>query len=96
MKIRCLKCNDIIESNDLLKMLRYHAYIRSSNVAQKHSTWNLSDKEKELDDKKMLIGDLNKNNEIDTSDILRVQRYIAASNSQKIAEKHPEWLNLEQ
>ena len=82
-----LNNNDIIESNDLLKMLRYHAYIRSSNVAQKHSTWNLSDKEKKL-------ADTNGNGSVDPGDVLVILRYLAASNSQKIAEKHPAWLDI--
>ena len=47
-----------------------------------------------LDEEKVLIGDVNKNGKIDVGDILKLRRYIAASTSKEIAEKHSDWLNI--
>ena len=63
------------------------AYTNSTIVANKHTDWKLSDE-------KIKIGDINKNGKIDIGDILKLQRYISASNSKEVTEKHKDWLNL--
>ena len=72
---------------DVLILLRHIAQEKNKKISQKHPNWK-------LDDKKLVSGDINKNNKIDVGDILVIQRYIAASKSKNIADKHPQWLNI--
>jgi hypothetical protein len=60
---------------------------QSETTKTNHPNWK-------LDEEKVLIGDVNKNGKIDIGDILKLRRYIAASTSKEIAEKHSGWLNL--
>ena len=53
---------------------------------------NKKETEPKQEESKNMLGDLNKNGRIDIGDILILQRYIAASNSKKVAESHPDWL----
>ena len=68
-------------------LLRYLAYNSSKKVAEKYQYWNFNEKKK-------IIGDVNRDGKIDTGDVLTLQRYQAAKSSKTIAEKHPGWLNI--
>ena len=41
-----------------------------------------------------VIGDINKNGNIDVGDILKIQRYISANNNEQVAVNHPDWLDI--
>ena len=49
--------------------------------------WNLTDEEKKA-------ADINKDGKINTMDVLKMKRYIAASRDTNIAQKHPDWLEI--
>ena len=49
--------------------------------------WNLTDKEK-------MAADINKDGKINTIDILKMKRYLAASKDAGIAQEHPDWLDI--
>lgn len=79
--------NKQIDIGDILLIQRHIAQSNSTEIANKHPEWKLSDE-------KLKAADINKNNTIDVGDILKLQRYIAATNSTETAKKHSEWLNL--
>ena len=75
----------IIDQKDLLIMLRHVAATENNS----HSEWILKDTE-------FKIADINEDEIINAKDLLVLLRYTVAKNSQdKIAKKHPEWLELE-
>ena len=68
-------------------LLRHVAQNNDESVLQKHPDWKLTNN---LID----IGDVNKNNIIDTGDILKLLRYISAMSNTQVKEKHPDWVEL--
>ena len=80
--------NGQIDIGDLLLIYRHMAQNNSTQTAQNHPDWKLSDQ-------KIQQGDLNNNNQLDLGDCLRIQRYLAAHNSTSVANEHPDWLVIE-
>lgn len=77
--------DDIIDNKDLLAILR-HIYAEINKG--EHEDWILTGN-------KFKIGDITGNGKIDASDRLILLRYMVASRDSEIANKHPEWLELE-
>ena len=73
----------IVDSRDMLAMLRHIA----TKVNKKHPEW-------ELKKEKLEAADVTKDEKVDAEDMLLVLRYIAASNSETIKKKHPEWIEF--
>lgn len=74
-----------VDTTDLLAMLRHIATSSSSQIAQKHQDWILSED-------KYVLADVNSNGIVDVTDTLKLLRHIAAAKSEIIREKHQDWM----
>ena len=74
----------IIDINDIIALKRH---IAAQETGINKDKWLLS-KEKQT------IADVTGDGVIDGNDILKLQRYIAANEDEKVAQKHPTWLQL--
>ena len=74
-----------IDQTDIVFLLRHISATTNKN----HEEWLLTGD-------KLKLADVTENNTIDTSDVLALLRYIAANQSNEVAKKHPEWLEIEE
>ena len=82
-----LNKNGKIDIGDILLLQRHIAQSNSTDVANNHPSWRLSEED-------IRKADFNGNGKVDIGDILILQRYIAATNSDNVSSKHPTWLEI--
>ena len=76
--------DNVINTADVLMVLRYIASIKSLEVQQIHPDWK-------LEESSLLLADVNQDGKIELSDVLLLQRHIAFVNSEEVKQKHPDW-----
>lgn len=77
--------DNLINTADVLILLRYIASVKSESVKQKHPDWILQGDS-------LVFADINQDTNIDVSDVLGIQRHIAAIRSEVVKQKHPDWI----
>ena len=87
VKVHDLTEDKKIDINDITVIFRYIKSRQGGIYEDYGDVWNLSPEQLE-------IADVNKDGLINDDDISRLQLYIAARSNDKIAESHPDWLDL--
>lgn len=77
--------DNLVNTADVLILLRYIASVKSESVKQKHPDWMLQED-------CLVLADINQDSNIDVLDVLLVQRHIAAIRSDTVKQKHPDWI----
>ena len=77
--------DNLVNTADVLILLRYIASVKSESVKQKHPDWMLQEDS-------LVLADINQDSNIDVLDVLLVQRHIAAIRSDTVKQKHPDWI----
>lgn len=77
--------DNIINTADVLMLLRHIASVKSDSVKQKHPDWLMQGES-------LIMADVNQDTNIDLADVLIIQRHIAAVNAEKVKQEHPEWI----
>ena len=77
--------DNLVNTADVLILLRYIASVKSESVKQKHPDWMLQED-------CLVLADINQDSNIDVLDVLLVQRHIAAIRSDTVKQKHTDWI----
>ena len=66
-------------------MLRHISAVKNNQIAKENPGWILTEK-------KYKIADIDDNEKIDTTDLIKMLRHISASKNQVIKKEHPNWI----
>lgn len=81
-----INSDGMIDSRDILRILKHIAASTVTDIKKKHPDWILKEDN-------FKAGDINNDEVIDSRDTLKILEYTAALTIPKIANKHPEWKN---